>query len=213
MKTDDLIAMLATGDVAVAAGSAWRRFGGALALGIAIGAVLMLGTLGVRPDIASAAQMPMFWLKLAFALAISLFALLAAARAARPGASFGWLPFALAAPVVMIWIMAADLLIGLPAGERLRAVYGQTWLFCPLLIALLSVPAFIAVLWAMSGLAPTRLRLAGAIAGLLAGGIGATVYSFHCDEMAAPFLATWYVLGMLIPAVAGGLLGPRLLRW
>jgi hypothetical protein len=31
--------------------------------------------------------------------------------------------------------------------------------------------------------------------------------------MAAPFLGTWYVAGMLIPAVAGTLLGPQLLRW
>jgi hypothetical protein len=31
--------------------------------------------------------------------------------------------------------------------------------------------------------------------------------------MAAPFLATWYVLGILIPAILGALLGPRLLRW
>jgi hypothetical protein len=32
-------------------------------------------------------------------------------------------------------------------------------------------------------------------------------------ELAASFLGTWYVLGMLIPAVLGALIGPRLLRW
>jgi hypothetical protein len=31
--------------------------------------------------------------------------------------------------------------------------------------------------------------------------------------MGAPFLATWYLLGVLIPVVIGTLLGPRLLRW
>jgi hypothetical protein len=31
--------------------------------------------------------------------------------------------------------------------------------------------------------------------------------------MAAPFIGFWYLLGMLIPAAAGALLGPRLLRW
>jgi hypothetical protein len=31
--------------------------------------------------------------------------------------------------------------------------------------------------------------------------------------MEAPFLAVWYVLGMLIPAGAGALLGRRVLRW
>ena len=72
---------------------------------------------------------------------------------------------------------------------------------------------FGAVLWAMKGLAPTRLVLAGAAAGLLSGAGGALVYALYCIEMAAPFIGIWYLLGMLIPAVAGALIGPRLLRW
>jgi hypothetical protein len=28
-----------------------------------------------------------------------------------------------------------------------------------------------------------------------------------------PFWGVWYVLGMLVPTVLGGLLGPRVLRW
>jgi hypothetical protein len=75
------------------------------------------------------------------------------------------------------------------------------------------VPAFVAVLWAMKGLAPTRLRLAGAGAGLLAGALGALVYTLHCPELAAPFLGVWYVLGILIPAAFGAVVGPRVLRW
>ena len=43
--------------------------------------------------------------------------------------------------------------------------------------------------------------------------VATAVYALHCPEMAAPFLATWYLAGMLIPTVAGALLGPRLLRW
>ena len=70
-----------------------------------------------------------------------------------------------------------------------------------------------ATLWAMKGLAPTRLALAGAGAGLLAGALGALVYALHCPELAASFLAVWYVLGIAIPALAGALLGPRVLRW
>jgi hypothetical protein len=49
--------------------------------------------------------------------------------------------------------------------------------------------------------------------GLTAGALGAAVYALHCDEMAAPFLATWYLLGMTIPALIGAGAGPRLLRW
>jgi hypothetical protein len=65
----------------------------------------------------------------------------------------------------------------------------------------------------MKGLAPTRLALAGAAAGLLAGSAGALIYALHCPEMEAPFLAIWYLLGMLIPTAVGAAIGPRLLRW
>jgi hypothetical protein len=75
------------------------------------------------------------------------------------------------------------------------------------------VPAFIAVFWALRGLAPTRLRLAGACGGLLAGTIATAAYCVHCPEMQVPFWATWYTLGMLLPTAAGAALGPRLLRW
>ena len=33
------------------------------------------------------------------------------------------------------------------------------------------------------------------------------------DQLCAPFLGTWYLLGILVPTVAGALLGPRMLRW
>jgi hypothetical protein len=39
------------------------------------------------------------------------------------------------------------------------------------------------------------------------------VYSLHCPETAAPFVAFWYLLGISIPTAGGALLGPRLLRW
>ena len=65
----------------------------------------------------------------------------------------------------------------------------------------------------MKGLAPTRLALAGAAAGLLSGATAALVYALHCPEMEAPFLGVWYVAGMAVPFVVGALLGPLVLRW
>ncbi len=80
-------------------------------------------------------------------------------------------------------------------------------------MALLSLPVFAGTLWAMRGLAPVQPVRAGAAAGLLAGAVGALIYALHCPEMEAPFLGSWYLLGMLIPGAAGAALGPRLLRW
>jgi len=62
-----------------------------------------------------------------------------------------------------------------------------------------------------------RMYIAGSRNGFHAvmalGTLGALVYCLHCPELEAPFVGSWYLLGMLIPGLAGGLLGPRLLRW
>ena len=77
----------------------------------------------------------------------------------------------------------------------------------------LALPIFAGLLWSFRRLAPTRLRLTGATAGLAAGAWAATLYCLHCPESSALFVLTWYTLGMGLAAIAGALLGPRLLRW
>ena len=213
MKTDELVTMLAAGAGAVEPGATARRYASALGWG-AFGATLLMAiVLGVRPDLAQAARLPMFWLKLAFPACVAAGALYAVARLSRPGVQLGSVSAALAAPVLAMWLLAAFVLFTAAAGEREALIFGGTWNACPLLVALLSLPLFAAAMWAMKGLAPTRLALAGAAAGLLAGSAGALIYALHCPEMEAPFLATWYLLGMLIPTAAGSAIGPRLLRW
>ena len=212
MKTDELVAMLATGATAVEPGATSRRYAAALGWG-AFGATLLMAiALGVRPDLAEAARLPMFWMKLAFPACLAAGALYAVTRLSRPGVQLGRVSAALAAPVLAMWLLAAFALLR-AAGEREALIFGGTWSACPLLVALLSLPVFVAALWAMRGLAPTRLALAGAAAGLLAGAVGALIYALHCPEMEAPFLAIWYLLGMLIPTAVGALIGPPLLRW
>jgi len=213
MKTDELISVLASGAEAVEPHALRRRYAIALGWGAFGTTLLMAMLLGVRPDLAAATRLPMFWLKLAFPAALLAGALLAVLRLSRPGARLGHAPAAIAAPVLAMWLLAAIVLLGAAPAERDELVLGQSAASCPLTIAFLSVPLFGAVLWAMKGLAPTRPALAGATAGLLSGAGGALVYALYCLEMAAPFIGVWYLLGMLIPTVLGALLGPRLLRW
>jgi len=213
MRTDDLVMMLATGAGPLEAGATARRYATALGWG-AFGATLLMAlVLGVRPDLAEAARLPMFWVKLAFPACLAAGALYAAARLSRPGVPLGRVNAALAAPVLAMWLLAAFVLLNAAAGEREVLILGGTWNVCPLYVALLSLPVFAAAMWSMKGLAPTRLALAGAAAGLLAGSAGALIYALHCPEMEAPFLAIWYLLGMLIPTAVGAAIGPRLLRW
>ena len=113
----------------------------------------------------------------------------------------------------LVWLAGLAVFWLAPSAQRAELLFGHTWRTCPLNIAFLSVPGFAAALWAVRGLAPTRLRLAGAAAGALASATGTVAYSLHCPEMGVPFWAVWYVIGMALPAVAGALLGPRYLRW
>lgn len=213
MRTNDLVLMLATGASAVEPNSAARRYATAMTLGAAGAILLMVMLLGMRTDLAQAIFLPQFWIKLGFVACMVAASLLLALRLSRPGRQLDQAPALLAAPVLAIWILAAVALINATPLQRVSLFLGDTWAVCPFLIAMLSVPVFGSTIWAMRGLAPTKLRLAGAAAGLLAGTTGALVYCIHCPEMEAPFLGFWYLLGMLIPTAAGALSGPRLLRW
>ena len=59
----------------------------------------------------------------------------------------------------------------------------------------------------------TDPTLAGLSAGLMAGALGAWVYSFHCTESGMPFLALWYSLGIAAVMLVGAIAGRLLLRW
>jgi hypothetical protein len=100
-----------------------------------------------------------------------------------------------------------------PSSSWLAMWLGGSWKVCSLLVFLLSLPIGAGLLWSFRRLAPTRLRLAGAAAGLTAGAWSATLYCLHCPEVSAIFVLTWYTLGIAATALAGALLGPRLLRW
>jgi hypothetical protein len=213
MTTQDLIALLANNAAAVKPNATARRYGLALGWGASGATLMMLVWLGVRADIAEAALLPMFWIKLSFVASISASGLIAAARLSQPGVRIGLAPAVLAAPMLVVWSMAMWMLLTAGASERADLVLGRTWDQAPFIISVLSTPALAAAFWAMRGLAPTRPALSGAAAGMLAGGIGAIAYSFHCTEMAAPFVGIWHLAGVLLPVAVGAALGPILLRW
>jgi len=213
MNTDRLIIALAAGVEPVDPSAGRWRLALSTVAGFAAGLPLLLLLLGINPALAQAAVLPMFWVKFAFVAALAVAGWWTVARLSRPGAALGRPAIALAMPVLAMAMLALSALTLAQADQRLALLLGSSWSACPSLIALLSLPAFVLTLWAVKGLAPTRLRLAGAGAGMLAGAIGALVYLLYCPELAPPFLVVWYTLGMLIPAAAGAMVGPRLLRW
>jgi hypothetical protein len=186
-------------------------------LGITAGALAALiltgGVLHLNPALPHEVTEPAFWVRELYCASLGTLAVFTVARLARPGARLGLLPAGIAAIVLVMWILAATTLFSAASQNRVHLLLGTTYAVCPFLIAFIAAPLFLSFLWILKGLAPTRLRWAGAGAGFAAGSVGALVYTLHCPELTTPFIGTWYLAGMLIPAYIGAWLGPRLLRW
>ncbi|QCU53713.1 DUF1109 domain-containing protein [Burkholderia pseudomallei] len=213
MKTNDFIDMLAAGVTPVERGVPARRLGSALAVA-AVGAVLLMTiAFGVRPDLSAVMRTPIFWAKLAFPICVAAGAIMATVRPARPGATVGAGRLVVGVGIAAVWIAGLYAVATAAFGDRLAVVLGQTWRVCPFNIVLLSAPGFVAMFVAIRGLAPTRLRTAGAAAGLAASAIATIAYCFHCPEMSPAFWGVWYLLGMALPAALGALVAPIWLRW
>lgn len=56
-------------------------------------------------------------------------------------------------------------------------------------------------------MAPTHLRQAGTLAGLVAGGLSAVGYALHCTADSLPFVAIWYSGTVLLHTFAGAIAG------
>lgn len=213
MKTDELIDRL-TGELAPVSRGAVPR---TLALGLGAGALVSFAAmwlwLGIRPDLTSAATTSAYWMKFIYTLSLGCLAFWAVERLARPGAGSRLQMTLLAIPVVVLLVLALIQIDGVPRATRMHLMMGASANVCPWRIAILSLPVFAGAFWALSKLAPTRLVVAGAAAGLLAGAFGAWIYAFHCDESAAPFVVIWYTLGIAAIGALGGALGRFLLRW
>jgi hypothetical protein len=212
MRTDDLITQLSGELEPVKSGAVARILLAALALGLAGSVLVMLLAIGPRHDLAAAMSSFGLWMKLAYTLIIAGFGFWMVERAGRPGAGMARPAALLVLPVLAIALLAG-LQMAAPGADMPGQVMGHSSRVCAFLVILTALPSLAAAFWALRRLAPTRLGLAGAGAGLLAGGVGAFVYCFHCQESTAAFVAIWYTLGIALTTGIGGILGPRLLRW
>lgn len=214
MNTDELIAILARDARPVRDGLVQRRLATFTGAGLCASLLLLLAWLPPRPDLPQALHGTIFWAKGAYTLCFALVGARALERLARPdGRVPPGVPGLLALAVAL---MAGAAVIGLARAApdlRIALWLGDSARVCSLRIVALAGPLLLMTLAATRSLAPTRLRTAGAAAGLLAGGLSASVYALHCPESAPAFIVCWYSLGMLSCAAIGALVGPAILRW
>jgi hypothetical protein len=213
MKTDQLIDMLSTNVEPVQQGRLRKTLVWALVVGGAAAFCLMLATVGLRTGVTDGFLPGYVTLKLLFTLSLIGVGAGLLERLMRPGQdgrklfAFVFLPF-----LIVICAGVASLIFGQPMAWG-RMIFGMQWATCLLCIPLFAVVPFAALIWALRKGAPTNLRCAGAIAGLVAGALGATAYAFHCPDDSVPFIAIWYGTLVGLCGVIGAILAPRLLRW
>ena len=211
MKTDDLIVMLAAHAGPVPRAAVARRLAPATALGVLASVTLALLILGPVDDLALPGAG--FWIKLGYAAAMGAAAAWLTGRLSRPGARSTGAALAVAGVVIALASAGLFSLLATETGERVSYAFGQSWAVCPWAVFGLSLPALVATLWAVRGLAPTRPRATGLAAGLLAGAAGAAGYALACVESSTLFVAIWYTLGITLCGALGAALGPQVLRW
>ena len=213
MKTDKLIDMLSTNVEPVKGGEPRNLLMIALAVGSVAAFCLMLAMFGVP---ANAPGDQDFTIKvLALAVTLGLVAvgtrfLIKSARPGEPGRRplilLGLLLFAILSTGIVALVVAH------PAAWS-GMIFGPQWAACLICIPLFAIAPFASLVWALRREAPTNLARTGAVAGLVAGALGAAVFALHHPGGSIPFLVLWYGAPIVLCSLVGAILGPRLLRW
>ncbi len=213
MRTDDLVRALVADNQSRAMPPS-TALCCALVPAALVAAGLFLATMGLRPHIAALLTGdPRFAFKIFLAGLLAAAACGLASRLARPGTD----PrrAALVVASVPVLLAAADLaeLVTVPAADWGRRLVGSNALVCLRSIPFLAAAPLVAALLALRHGAPENPTLAGASAGLLAGGIGAALYATHCTDDSPFFVTVWYSLAIGLVVLVGAFCGSRCLRW
>lgn len=212
MRTDDLIAALTADahrvrrpmDVVLE----WLTFAACV-----VAAAVFAATIGPRADIGEAATTGRFLFKFVVTIVFAGSALWLLLRLTRPGATEKRDFVLLAvAPALLLLAVAAEF-VSVPSAQWSMAATGKNSFNCLTWIPIIGIGPLALLLPALRHGAPTRPALAGAVTGLLAGGIAATFYAANCTDDSPFFVITWYPLAIAMLAAAGAAAGKLIARW
>lgn len=213
MRTDDLINMLGTNVEPVADSKRRVALLAALGIGAAAALCLVFVMFGAPGEAFGGDFLGLTVLTLAFTLGLTIAGARFLSMAARPGKA-GRGALAAITLLLLSLILTGIVILSLaqPSGWS-AMIFGPQWAACLMCIPLAAAVPFLSLVWYLRNEAPTRLRLTGAVAGLVAGAIGATAFALHHPGGSLPFVALWFGGPLLLCALIGAVLGPRLLRW
>jgi len=214
MRTNDLINALVADHAAQPAPKPIAyRLVMAIAGGLAISAALHLIILGVRPDILAALGTWRFDLKLGGSLVLVIAASWVALRLSTPTTRpLSAMP-ALLVPTLLLLAAVVYELLTVPASAWLSRAMGANGVMCLASITALSAIPLMAAIYALRFGAPMSPAVMGAVGGMLAGALGATVFAMYCTDDSPLFVAIWYVLAISLMSITGLVIGRHALRW
>ena len=212
MDTNELISVLAadTRPPSATLSSVWWAAAG---VAIALAAAVFFAMLGPRADIATAAETPHFLFKFVFTIVLAVSAFGCVRALSRPGETWRRaIPYLAAAPALFVMAVIVELFL-LPSDTWSAKLVGTNSVVCLTYITLIGIGPLAIFLRTLRHGAPTRPALAGAVAGLLAGGIAATFYAAQCTDDSPLFVATWYTIAIAGLAILGAAGASRISRW
>lgn len=212
MQTEDLINALKADNARqpISLGRTWQV---ALAGATLAAAVVFWLSLGPRPDFMAAAHTLRFLFKFVATLMLASTAFDLVRALSRPGSNVVRPALLMAAAPVTAALAVVTELVAVPSDQWRTVWWGTNISTCLTFIPLIGLVPLAVFLLALRHGAPTRPAVAGAVAGLLAGGLSATFYAAHCPDDSPLFVATWYSIAIAGLALLGTILGPRVARW
>ena len=211
LRTDDLIKALAADAPSVSRLGMMSALALAMIPAAALSFLILLASVGVRPDLAAAFLGGPVAFKFAVTITLAVSALLLSVRISRPDQN-PHIPFYLLPPILLVLCGLLFEVVATRTGVK-TAMLENTPAACVGLILLFSLPPLIAAFFIMRRGAARHPAFAGAATGLFAAGIGATVYALHCPNDDAIYVGVWYGLAAAIAAGVGALLGRKILSW
>jgi len=212
MDTSELIKTLASHSKGPASplSTVWLM---AVGLSISVAALVFFNVLGLRSDIAAAAETPRFLFKFLVSITLAASAFSCVRTLSRPGESWRNEALCLAMAPALLVIAVVFELIALPSDVWTATMIGRNSVVCLTYIPLIGLGPLAVFLWTLRYSAPTKPAFAGSVAGLLAGGIAATFYAAQCTDDSPLFVASWYTIAVAILATFGGVGASRFARW